>query len=123
MAFSDQQHQEIRHAHTSSSYRLRLQFRLDAAEVVKGIDLRGKTAIVTGGNSGLGRETARELRAAGAKVIVPARDADRAAVALAGIDAEIEPMDLLVAIDAFAERFLTSGQPRPPLDRSCERRT
>ena len=66
-----------------------------AAEIVRGIDLRGKTAIVTGGYSGLGRETARELRAAGARVIVPARDADRAAAALAGIDVEIQPMDLL----------------------------
>jgi NADP-dependent 3-hydroxy acid dehydrogenase YdfG len=36
-----------------------------AAEVIRGIDLAGKTAIVTGGYSGLGRETARELRAAG----------------------------------------------------------
>ena len=45
-----------------------------AAEAIKGIDLAGKTAIVTGDYSGLGRETARELRAAGARVIVPARD-------------------------------------------------
>ena len=84
-----------------------------AAEVIKGIDLAGKTAIVTGGYSGLGRETTRELRAAGARVIVPARDPERATAALAGIDVEIEPMDLLdpVAIDAFAERYLTSCQP------------
>jgi NAD(P)-dependent dehydrogenase (short-subunit alcohol dehydrogenase family) len=84
-----------------------------AGEVIKGIDLAGKTAIVTGGYSGLGRETARELRAAGARVIVPARDPERATAALAGIDVEIESMDLLdpVAIDALAERYLTSGQP------------
>jgi NAD(P)-dependent dehydrogenase (short-subunit alcohol dehydrogenase family) len=84
-----------------------------AVEVIKGIDLSGKTAIVTGGYSGLGREAARELRAAGARVIVPVRDVDRSAAALAGIDVEIEPMDLLdpVAIDAFAERFLAFDQP------------
>jgi NAD(P)-dependent dehydrogenase (short-subunit alcohol dehydrogenase family) len=84
-----------------------------AAEVVKGIDLVGKIAIVTGGYSGLGRETVRELRAAGARVIVPARDVDRSGMALTGIDVEIEPMDLLdpKAVDAFAERFLTSGEP------------
>jgi NAD(P)-dependent dehydrogenase (short-subunit alcohol dehydrogenase family) len=84
-----------------------------AGEVIKGIDLAGKTAIVTRGYSGLGRETARELRAAGARVIVPARDPERATAALAGIDVEIESMDLLdpVAIDALAERYLTSGQP------------
>lgn len=84
-----------------------------AAEVIKGLDLGGRTAIVTGGYSGLGRETVRELRAAGARVIVPARDVDRSAAALAGIDVEIEPMNLLdpESIDVFAERFVTSGQP------------
>lgn len=84
-----------------------------AAEVIRGIDRAGKTAIVTGGYSGLGREAARQLRAAGARVIVPARDVRRSVAALAGIGVEIEPMDLLdpLAIDAFAERFLMSGQP------------
>jgi NAD(P)-dependent dehydrogenase (short-subunit alcohol dehydrogenase family) len=81
-----------------------------ADEVMTGIDLSGKTAIVTGGYSGLGRETARVLRAAGARVIVPARDLSRAREALAGIDVEIAPMDLLdpTSIDAFAASFLES---------------
>ncbi|WP_020201103.1 MULTISPECIES: oxidoreductase [Cupriavidus] len=84
-----------------------------ASEVIAGIDLAGKTAIVTGGYSGLGRETARVLRAAGARVIVPARDVERARTALSGIDVEVEPMDLLdpASIDAFAARFLAAGQP------------
>ncbi|WP_304992529.1 SDR family NAD(P)-dependent oxidoreductase [Burkholderia plantarii] len=75
-----------------------------AAEVLAGIDLSGRTAVVTGGYSGLGRETARALRAAGASVIVPARDVARAEAALAGIDAQVHPMDLLdpASIDAFA---------------------
>ena len=82
-------------------------------DVIRGIDLSGKTAIVTGGYSGLGRETARTLAAAGACVVVPARDLARASAALAGIEAEIEPMDLLdpASIDAFAEKFLASGRP------------
>ncbi|MFB5152030.1 SDR family NAD(P)-dependent oxidoreductase [Burkholderia orbicola] len=81
-----------------------------ADEVIAGIDLAGKTAIVTGGYSGLGRETARVLRAAGARVIVPARDLRRASEALSGIDVEIAPMDLLdpPSIDAFAAAFLES---------------
>lgn len=81
-----------------------------ADEVITGIDLSGKTAIVTGGYSGLGRETARVLRAAGARVIVPARDMSRAREALAGIGVEIAPMDLLdpSSIDAFAASFLES---------------
>ncbi len=76
--------------------------------------LQGKTAIVTGGYSGLGRETARVLRSAGAIVIVPTRDYDRAVSALEGIDGiEIERMDLLdpASIDAFAAKFLASGRP------------
>jgi NAD(P)-dependent dehydrogenase (short-subunit alcohol dehydrogenase family) len=84
-----------------------------AAEILRGRDLSGKVAIVTGGYSGIGRETARELRAAGARVIVPTRDRGRAAAALSGLDVEIEVMDLLdpPSIDTFAARFLASGSP------------
>ena len=84
-----------------------------AAEVIKGIDLSGKIAIVTSGHSGIGLETTRALRSAGARVIVLARDRDKAATALRGLDVEIEPMDLLdpASIDAFAEKFLATGLP------------
>ncbi len=84
-----------------------------ADEVLAGIDLTGKTAIVTGGYSGIGTETSRALRAAGARVIVPARDLAKARKVLEGIDVEIEPMDLAdpASIDAFAERFLARGEP------------
>ncbi len=85
-----------------------------AAEVIRGCNLSGKIAVVTGGYSGIGLETTRALRSAGAKVIVPARDHDKAATALERLDGvEIEPMDLIdpASIDAFAEGFLVSGQP------------
>ena len=85
-----------------------------ADDVIRGIDLEGKVAIVTGGYSGLGRETARVLLSAGARVIVPARDVQRAAAALAAVSGvEIDAMDLLdtTSIDAFAERFVAGGQP------------
>lgn len=85
-----------------------------AGDVIKSIELSGKVAIVTGGYSGIGLETVRALCSAGARVIVPARDHDKAATALKGINGvEIETMDLLdsASIDAFAERFLNSGQP------------
>jgi NAD(P)-dependent dehydrogenase (short-subunit alcohol dehydrogenase family) len=80
-----------------------------AEDVIRGVDLTGKVAVVTGGYSGLGLETARVLAGAGAKVIVPARDMDRARSAVAGIEGlTIEPMDLIdpASIDAFAERVL-----------------
>jgi NAD(P)-dependent dehydrogenase (short-subunit alcohol dehydrogenase family) len=45
-----------------------------AAEVLVGIDLSGKRAIVTGGSSGIGIETARALASVGAEVTVAVRD-------------------------------------------------
>lgn len=57
--------------------------RSTAGEVIKGISLHGKTAIVTGGYAGIGLETVKAFTAAGAKVIVPARDQQKAAANLA----------------------------------------
>lgn len=85
-----------------------------AQEVLRGADLRGRTAIVTGGYSGLGLETARALARAGARIIVLARDPARAQAALQGIaGAETAPMDLAdpASVDAFAARFLAGGAP------------
>ncbi len=85
-----------------------------AEEVAAGIDLSGKTAIVTGGYSGLGVETTRALAGAGATVIVPARDRAKAERTLAGIDnVRIEAMDLSdpASIAAFAERIVAAGTP------------
>ncbi|OBI48351.1 SDR family NAD(P)-dependent oxidoreductase [Mycobacterium sp. E796] len=47
-----------------------------AMQVVDGIDLSGKTCVVTGASSGLGRESARALAAAGAHVVLAARNRD-----------------------------------------------
>lgn len=47
-----------------------------ARDVVEGIDLSGRTAIVTGGASGIGVETARALAYAGADVTLAVRDVD-----------------------------------------------
>lgn len=45
-----------------------------AAEVIAGIDLTGRRAVVTGGASGIGVETARALAGAGAEVTLAVRD-------------------------------------------------
>ncbi|PCE24005.1 oxidoreductase [Paraburkholderia acidicola] len=85
-----------------------------AAQVIDGIDLHGKTAIVTGGYSGIGLETTRVLAQAGATVIVPARALDKAHAALKDIArTEVAQIDLLdpASIDVFAEKFVASGRP------------
>ena len=47
-----------------------------AAEVIDGVDLRGRRAVVTGASSGIGVETARALAAAGADVTLAVRNTD-----------------------------------------------
>lgn len=64
------------------------------AEVMGGVDFSGKVAVVTGGYSGIGLETTKALKGAGAEVVVPVRDRKKADAALAGLDAMTIEMDL-----------------------------
>ncbi len=68
----------------------------EPSEVMSNIDLNGKTALVTGGYSGIGLETSRALVEAGAKVFVPARRTNIALKELDGIVSadNITKMDL-----------------------------
>ncbi|GAA3540407.1 SDR family NAD(P)-dependent oxidoreductase [Kribbella ginsengisoli] len=84
-----------------------------ADEVLAGIDLSGKLALVTGGYSGIGIETTRALAKAGAEVVVPARRPDAAREALAEISGvEVCELDLadLASVQAFAAGFLDSSR-------------
>jgi NAD(P)-dependent dehydrogenase (short-subunit alcohol dehydrogenase family) len=71
-----------------------------AADVVEGIDLTGRRAIVTGGASGIGVETARALAAAGADVTIAVRDlvaGEKTAIDIAagtGREITVTPLDL-----------------------------
>lgn len=85
-----------------------------ASEVIEGINLTGKIAIITGGNTGIGLETAKTLAAAGATVIIPARDVEKAKKNLEHLSTiEIEAMDIMdpASINAFAEKFISSNRP------------
>ncbi|WBB58706.1 SDR family NAD(P)-dependent oxidoreductase [Streptomyces sp. WMMC500] len=97
--------------------------RSTTADVLRGVDLSGRTAVVTGGYVGLGLETTRAFVRAGARVVVPARRRDAAEQALAGLagaggngagpgGVEVEQMDLasLDGVRRFADRFLDSGR-------------
>jgi len=85
-------------------------------EVLEGIDLTGRLALVTGATSGLGAETARALASRGAQAVITGRNMDKAATVVSDIKTstgndkvEIEELELdsLDSIRASAERFLT----------------
>src|SRR3954447_21263876 len=79
-----------------------------ATDVLAGVDLDGKLAVVTGGASGLGLATTRALAAAGARVLVAVRNRQAALDALAGIGGvEVQELDLahLDSVSTFADRF------------------
>ena len=83
-----------------------------ALEVADGVDLTGKTCVITGASAGLGRESARALATTGAHVVLAARNAEALADAEAWVHTEVPhaktstvPLDLtsLTAVRASAE--------------------
>ena len=91
--------------------------RPDGAEVIRDVELEGKTAIVTGGYSGIGLETVRALATKGVRVLIPARSEQKARENLLGLEGQIEidSMDLgeIGSVRAFADRV---GQQFESLD-------
>ena len=85
----------------------------EPSEVLEGIDLNGKTALVTGGYSGIGLETTRALSDCGARVIVPARRRDIAIDELEGIINKEDILNLDLAnpnsVYKFVEEFVDNG--------------
>lgn len=81
----------------------------DARDVVRGQDLTGRTAIVTGGATGIGVETARALAEAGATVVLAVRNLEAGAATAADIGhgVTVERLDLssLASVRDFAARW------------------
>lgn len=80
------------------------------------VRLDGKTVIVTGANSGIGKETARELARRGARVILACRNMARALAAARDIEADstgeivVRQLDLasLKSVREFAEQIIST---------------
>jgi retinol dehydrogenase-12 len=84
------------------------------------VDMKGRTVVVTGANSGIGRATAIELARRGARVHVACRSLERARPVLDDITAAHGPdaasflaLDLsdLASVRAGAERYIATGEP------------
>ena len=88
-------------------------FSTTAAEVLDGVDLTGKTMIVTGGASGIGIETVRALSQAGAAVTIAARRPDAAETVAAELrestgNTAIDVRELDIADLASVRRFVSN---------------
>lgn len=102
-------------------------------EVVSGLDLTGRTVLVTGVSAGLGVETVRALTSVGARVIGAARDLGKAKAALDGLAVELVELDLadLESVRRTAGEILdlapqlhvlinNAGVMAPPLSRTAQ---
>jgi NAD(P)-dependent dehydrogenase (short-subunit alcohol dehydrogenase family) len=65
-------------------------------DVLAGVDLTGKTCLITGASAGLGVETVRALQSVGCEVVGAVRDLGKghAALSAAGADCDLIPLDL-----------------------------
>jgi NAD(P)-dependent dehydrogenase (short-subunit alcohol dehydrogenase family) len=80
-----------------------------AAEVIAGIDLTGRRAIVTGGSSGIGRETARALASARAEVTLAVRNLEAGRRAAADISSSTGNDNVPVVSLDLADRKSVAG--------------
>jgi NAD(P)-dependent dehydrogenase (short-subunit alcohol dehydrogenase family) len=94
-----------------------MSFETTTGEVLDGVDLRGKIAVVTGASTGLGLETARALASVGAQVVLAGRDSARIDTAAATIldtapDAMLEQAELdlasLASVRVFADWYASN---------------
>src|SRR5437879_12457686 len=83
-------------------------FSSTAAEVIDGTDLTGHRAIVTGGSSGIGIETARALAGAGAEVTLAVRNTETGAKTATDITATTGNALVVAALDLADPRSVAA---------------
>ncbi|XP_048094115.1 dehydrogenase/reductase SDR family member 13a.2 isoform X2 [Alosa alosa] len=96
-------------------YMLLVETIFKSSECKSSSDMVGKTVIITGGNTGIGKATACELARRGARVILSCRNKQKAEEAIKDIELETGSTDVvymqldlanLKAVRTFAETFL-----------------
>jgi len=87
-----------------------------AMQVTEGLDLHGRTILVTGCASGLGLETIRALGARGARVLAAARSVDKARGAHAGMTGDFVPLGCDLAEPSSIRACIAAVTNGPPLD-------
>ena len=100
------------------------------ADVLDGIDLAGRTVVITGASTGLGLQTARALQSAGAQIVAAVRDVDKTRAAIDCETVQLELGDLRsarAAVEAIAGRhdridvlINNAGVMAPPLTRTVQ---
>lgn len=87
-----------------------------AEEVTEGLDLHGKTILVTGVNSGLGQESARVLAMRGARILGAARTRDKAREACRGLPGDPVALECELSEAASVRACVKEVAERGPLD-------
>ena len=91
-----------------------------AQEVLRGVNLGGKLAVITGATAGIGKATARALAGAGATVVIGGRSPqalDRARAEISAVSAQLTvhafALDLMsiASVDKFADEVLALDRP------------
>jgi NAD(P)-dependent dehydrogenase (short-subunit alcohol dehydrogenase family) len=80
------------------------------------VELKGKTFLLTGSNSGLGLETARALAARGARLLAAGRTRDKVRAALAGMRGEIVPLECELSSPASVRACVAAVKEGPRVD-------
>lgn len=87
-----------------------------AMDVTEGIDLTGKTILITGVGAGLGRESARVLSMRGAKILGTARTRDKGKDALGSLARDVVPLECELSEPRSIRACVEQATKHAPID-------